>query len=166
MRKRLSGDPGLMYALAFLAVVILIWIPVSRTVSLAQQFFALRNEISIAKKNGKKKISEKDVMMLIDDNSPQTIFAAISKSSQAEGVIIRQVELPKSSERNTVIVQSQTVSMEGNFIKLLKSMDGLADDVKPAKIASINFIRQQAPQKKEILVGTIVFESVKLASHE
>ncbi|MBL7840263.1 MAG: hypothetical protein JNJ75_09005 [Cyclobacteriaceae bacterium] len=97
--------------------------------------------------------------LLKETELEREIFAALSRTSQAYGVNLRQVHPAIVFNTGEVLTISQKVTLEGGFVSILKGVRDI-QDIKGVKISSIRFETEHI-NRMNLLVAHIYFQGVK-----
>jgi hypothetical protein len=160
-------SPLLVKLTVMLVALLFAAIPLKNTIALAERYFDLKSSVNLyMRSTGRTQNVKANAKLLDAFDHEKKIFEGISKASQAYKVIIKQVDLPKIIENGGVVIQSQEIQLQGDYIDILKTLRDVNEDLEPIKISNARFERVE-DNKKVNLVAHIFFQSVKLAdAHE
>jgi len=155
-------NPRLLYGLIAVVSLALVWFPVINTVKLVSRYVALQGQPSAAALNAP--VRQYDLTPLLSgEDQAKKIFNLLSNTCQANHVIMKQVELPRTTLVNGTAVDDQKIWLEGRYVDILKSLDSVSAGLAPVKIASVVFeLERNTGTREKVLVSQVIFQSVKL----
>jgi hypothetical protein len=155
-------NPSAIKLLVTAIVVLLMVIPLKKTITLAFKYNDLKGSVKTYGANTNNTVSNvANDKLLLEVDHERKVFEEVSKACQENKVIVKQVDLPKIVSESDVMIQTQEILLEGDYVNILKSLDEISIRLEPIKIASIKFEREEN-NKRIALVSHIVFQSVKL----
>jgi hypothetical protein len=151
-------------AIVVLIAVVIIFIAVKNTfqvartyVKLNQQLNTVNNRVSI--KNPQEE--EVNRFLLEEVDMEGEVFASISQSCQQNHVNLKQVHVPKILNDGDVVIITQQVTLQGDFIQILRCLQDIQAKPTAIKISSLRFETEEI-NKIKILVAQVYFQGVKL----
>jgi len=156
-------NPRLLYGLIAVVSLALVWFPVINTVKLVSRYAALQGQPSAAALNAPVRQYDDLTPLLTGEDQAKKIFNLLSNTCQANHVIMKQVELPRTTLVNGTAVDDQKIWLEGRYVDILKSLDSVSAGLAPVKIASVVFeLERNTGTREKVLVSQVIFQSVKL----
>lgn len=160
--RDLKSNPQLVYAVVPVIAFLLLALPVRPTVVLALKYFDLQEKLNSSTNTLQEPRLATDTLLLQEIDFAKKVFNDISYSSQLHKVVIKKIDLPVLTIlQDEVIEQSQQITLNGNFVDILKTLDDIKEKLKPVKIVSIKFARIDN-NKVVILEATVILQAVKL----
>lgn len=102
-----------------------------------------------------------------DTNIRQVLLGIVTGYCQKNNTILRDFPKPVSTIENDYMVETNIISVEGSFGKLLDLVYRLEQRDRIGKIASVDFHTRQDPRTKVMsLVATVYIQNVKKINHE
>ena len=159
-----KDNPRLLYGLIAVVSLALVWFPVINTVNLVGRYATLQGQPDAASVRAPHRERDDITQLLTGEDQAKKIFSLLSSTCQANHVIVKQVELPRTMHVNGTAVDDQKIWLEGRYVDILKSLDGVSDGLAPVKIASVVFeIERNTNTREKVLVSQVIFQSVKLS---
>jgi len=156
-------DPKIIYGVTAIVVVLILVVPISKTVTLVTRYFELKavvaQQVLITGGNGQEKSIWK--YHRVPDDRVRDVFDHVSQAAHSHSVIINRFDAVQNFAADKVDVESQPVVLEGNFKDILRSLQVVADSLGNVRIASVGF-RKEERSKKAILLSRVVFQSAKI----
>jgi hypothetical protein len=164
-----KNNPRLLYGLISVVSLALVWFPVINTITLVSRYVTLQGQPDAPRIDTQARQREDVTRLLTGEDQAKKIFSLLSSTCQANHVIVKQVELPKTTQVNGTSVDDQKIWLEGRYVDILKSLDGVSAELAPVKIASVVFeLERNTNTREKVLVSQVIFQSVKLppGNHE
>ena len=156
-------DPKVIYGVTVFVVLLIMVVPISRTVTLVTKYFQMKALVSQHARTAGNGDHEQSIWKYrrMPDDSARDVFDNISQSAHSHSVIINRFDAVQSFTVDKVDVECQPVVLEGNFRDILLSLQTIADSLGDVRVASVGFRREER-SKKPILVSRVVFQSAKI----
>lgn len=148
-------------ATVILVAIVIVAVAGKGTLEAAGKYFELNRELKFMDPltpASSQRINT-NVFLLKETDLEREIFAALSRASQAHGVNLKQVYPSRIFNIDEVATISQKVTLEGDFIGILKSLRDIRH-MRGVKISSVKFETEQI-NKTDLLVAHIYFQGVK-----
>jgi hypothetical protein len=104
-----------------------------------------------------------DIFEDVDIN--RIVFDAISETAKANQVIVKTINTPSVFEENDFLVLTEEITLDGDFVKIIKCLDEADAKLEHVKIASMNFVREEN-QKSTTLLLKVYFQMIKTKAYE
>jgi len=134
------------------------------TFNLAMQYRALSNEVDNIDASPKtRNLYRSDIFEEVDIN--RIVFDAISEAAKANQVVVKTINTPSVFEDDDFLVLTEEITLDGDFVKILKCLDQADAKLEHVKISSLNFVREEN-QKSTTLLLKVYFQMIKTKAYE
>jgi hypothetical protein len=156
-----KSNSRLVYAVVAVITFLLLALPARPTLVLALKYFDLQEKSNSSTYSLQAPRLATDTILLKEIDFAKKVFNDISYSCQVYKVVIKQIELPVlTTLPSGVTEQTQQITLAGNFVDILKTLDDIKEKIKPIKIVSIMFTSIDN-NKTLLLEAHVVVQSVK-----
>jgi hypothetical protein len=146
-----------------LAAVVIVFIAGKNTFQVAVKYTTLKKQLTTlntGNPNGVNQKVEQNKFLLQEIDLEREVFSTVSQSCQKNQVNLKQVQSPQISNDGKIIVLTQRVTLQGDFVKILKSLQDIQTEMSTIKISSLKFEIEEV-NKVQTLLAHIYFQGVK-----
>lgn len=180
MTKKLTYKQQLLYALigGFIFSIVIYNVAISNTIGLAVKNSDYREQISQSQdapeqiEFAKQKIKKIEQLVGTDNDYSeidihQVLLESVTNYVQRKGLILKDFPQPFVGVENGYITKTAQLTVEGDFIPLLKLIYFLENDYNVGKVVAVDFktIKERRTRKRK-LNTTIYLQNVKAETHE
>ena len=179
MIKNLTYHQRLLYTLigGGLFAIIIYNVALSSTIDIAIDNNALEKQIAKNQDAPKQveivKQKIKKIEQLVGDREDekvdihQLLLASVTGYVQEKGMILKDLPQPYVATANGYVTNTAKITLEGDFISLLKLLYFLEGNYKVGKVVAVDFKTEKELQtRKRILNATIYLQNVKADKNE
>ena len=133
---------------------------VGRAWTLTSSYFSLATQLADHRSNLMFE-ADHSVEQLPESDGLKSIVQQMSQICNKEQVKITQIEPLRFFDENEVQIVTQQMTLQGEFVSLLRCVEQVQRDNKGSKIASLKFKRELSTDKRPVLLLDIFFQSIK-----